>query len=771
MSKLLIVESPAKAKTISKYLDDRYIVKASVGHVRDLPKSNKKAIDIPGGFIPHYEISKGKENVIDELAKLAKKSEEVVLAMDADREGEAIAWHLKEILKLKNPKRIVFHEITEDAVKEAINHPREIDDNLKSAQEARRVLDRLVGYDLSGLIWKKVRYGLSAGRVKSPALRIIMEKEREIRAFVPEDYWTIIANVSNADGNFQIGCVEEPRDKKLVEKILEYGKTNSWIVSTIKESEMKRTPKAPFITSTLQQTASSRLGFAPSKTMGIAQKLYEAGHITYMRTDSTTLGSQALVQIKTVVEKNYGKEYLEFRTFKKKSKGAQEAHEAIRPTNSSKEVAGTTNEQKQLYNLIWSRTVASQMTDAKLKKTKLLVTVGDGTIPDFAVNGSRVVFLGWLKADPAASGEDTEVPNVSINDELTLLEINSEAKQTQPPNRYSEASLIKELEKRGIGRPSTYASIMRTIIERGYVDKEGKTLIPTDTGDVVSSFLEEHFTKYVSDDFTAEMEEELDEIAEGKRTYKKTLTDFYGPFLKQVQSKEDIEKITNLGDAPEEFTCPKCGKNMIIKLGRGGKFISCSTFPDCDGARTIEGLELQPDEPIAKDPETGDHIYLLHGRFGPYVQLGEKTKENPKPKRGSVPKEVDLENITEAMAVKYLSIPRTLGKHPETNKEVKASIGRFGPYVVHDGEFRSIKAPDDVYEITLERAVELLAEEKIPHGAKIAMRLGKHEKKQINVFENKSGLFIKKGRRNIYLGEEIKLTTFTLEDAVNLLDK
>lgn len=771
MSKLLIVESPAKAKTISKYLDDEYIVRASVGHVRDLPKSNKKAIDIEGGFIPHYEISAGKEKVIEELTQIAKESTEVVLAMDADREGEAIAWHLKEILKLKNPERIVFHEITKDAVKEAIKHPRKIDLNLKSAQEARRVLDRLVGYDLSGLIWKKVRYGLSAGRVQSPALRIIMEKERIIRSFIPEDYWTIIANVKNKDGDFILTCSEEPTDEKEVGRILQYGKENKWRVSNIKETEVKRSPKAPFITSTLQQTASSRLGFAPSRTMGIAQKLYEKGYITYMRTDSTTLGKQALEQITKVIESNYGKEYLELRSFSKKSKGAQEAHEAIRPTNLSKEIAGVTDEQKKLYSLIWARTVTSQMTDAKLKRTKVIVTIGDGQIPDFAVNGSRIVFDGWLKADPASRGEDVEVPRVLKEEELSLINIESEKKQTQPPSRYTEAGLIKELEKRGIGRPSTYASIMRTIVDRGYVEKEGKTLIPTDTGDVVSSFLEEHFTKYVSDDFTSEMEEELDEIAEGKREYTKTLTDFYGPFLKEVKSKEDIEKITNLGDAPKEFKCPKCKKDMIIKLGRGGKFMSCSTFPECDGARTINGEEVKPDEPIGSDPESGDPIYLLHGRFGPYVQIGEKTKENKKPKRGSVPKEVNLDEVTLPMALKYLSIPRVLGKHPEDGEEVTASIGRFGPYVVHDGEFRSIKAPEDVYEITLKRAVELLSEEKIPNGAKIAKRLGKHEKQTINVFLNKSGLFIKKGRRNIYLGEEIDIKKFSLEDAIALLDK
>ncbi|MEI6479039.1 MAG: type I DNA topoisomerase, partial [bacterium] len=359
--KLLIVESPAKAKTISKYLDGKYTVKASIGHIRDLPKSNKKAIDIEGGFIPHYEISPGKEKVVQEIRELADKAEEVILATDPDREGEAIAWHIAEAANLKNPKRVVFHEITEEAVKEAMNHPRGIDENLRMAQEARRVLDRLVGYDLSGLIWKKVRYGLSAGRVQSPALRIIMEREREIRAFISHAFWVITAETTTTGSTkipLTLTCSEEPKDFKIVENILKLGKENPWYVTEVNESTMKRSPKAPFITSTLQQAASSRLGFTPSRTMQIAQRLYESGHITYMRTDSTNLSQVALAQIAKVVEKKYGKNYLEFRTYTKKSKNAQEAHEAIRPSHIDIEKAGMNDEQEQLYRLIWERTVA-----------------------------------------------------------------------------------------------------------------------------------------------------------------------------------------------------------------------------------------------------------------------------------------------------------------------------------------------------------------------------------------------------------------------------
>jgi len=620
--KLLIVESPAKAKTISKYLDNKYTVKASVGHVRDLPKSNKKAIDIENGFTPHYEVVKGKESVIAEIKKLAQKADEVLLATDPDREGEAIAWHVKEIAELKNPKRIVFHEITKEAVKDALEHPRKIDEDLRKAQEARRVLDRLVGYDLSGLIWKKVRYGLSAGRVQSPALRILMEREREIRAFKPEDYFVITALVKNKKKTpFTLTCVEEPHEKIEVDRILSVGEKGEWKVKEVKETEMKRSPRPPLITSTLQQTASSRLGFAPSRTMGIAQKLYEAGHITYMRTDSITMSGNAIAKIAKLIKEKYGSKYAKTRVYKTKSKSAQEAHEAIRPTNFNKESAGTTAEQKKLYELIWKKAVASQMADANVLKTKIISKVNDGEIPDFTINGSRVLFEGWLKADPQARGEDIELPKVDVGESLELIKMGAEEKQTQPPFRYTEAGLIKELEKRGIGRPSTYASIMRTLSNRGYVTKEGRTLFPTDTGDVVSTFLENNFEKYISDSFTAEMENELDEIASGKREYEKTLRDFYTPFLKDVESKEDLEKITNLGNAPEEYVCPKCGISMIFKLGKTGKFMSCSKFPDCDGARTAAGVELEGSKETGEIcPQCGKgKLIERDGRYGRFV--------------------------------------------------------------------------------------------------------------------------------------------------------
>ena len=800
--RLLIVESPSKAKTIEKYLDGKYTVRASIGHVRDLPKTNKDAIDIPGGFIPRYEISVGKHRVISELQTLAKKADEIILSPDPDREGEAIAWHLKEILNDKNIKapikRVTFNEITKEAIIEALQHPRDIDYELVQAQEARRVLDRLVGYDLSGLIWKKVRYGLSAGRVQSPALRIIMEKEREIRAFVPEKYWTIEGLFSAGKEQFPLSCSEEPRDHALVEKIIDLGKKHDWIVTDIKTSEQKRSARAPFTTSTLQQTASTRLGFSPSRTMQVAQKLYEEGHITYMRTDSTNLSKVAQEQILSLVDKKYGKEYVQAKTYATKSKNAQEAHEAIRPTHINETSAGFTEEQKSLYKLIWERAVSSQMSDAKMLTTKLIANITTNEIPDFSANGSRILFPGWLIVDTAARGEDVELPKITVGQKIDLIELNATEKATQPPNRYTEAGLIKELEERGIGRPSTYASIMRTLEERDYVKKEGRTLFPTDTGDVVSSFLETNFPTYISDTFTAEMENELDEIASGDRQYVKTLSDFYGPFSAEVKGKDKLDKATNLGDADAHHVCPKCGAPMIIKLGRSGKFMSCSRYPDCDGALTMDGQEVGKEKPFGIHPTTGENIYLLTGRFGAYVQQGETPEKPPKvkkkrltkkekaelelhpeptpepikmPRRASLPPKMNPSEVTMDIALKLLELPRDLGKDPESGEIIIANVGRFGPYVGRGRDFRSIKKPNDPYTITLDQAVTLLNTPKqLPKGTElITTFIHPKTKREMQVLKSKSGHFIKAGLKRIYLPDNMDPTTASTDEMVALL--
>ena len=506
--KVLIVESPTKAKTITKYLDDSFEVISSVGHIRDLPKSDKGAIDIEGGFIPKYIIPDNKVQVIRNIKRSIQNADDVLIATDPDREGEAIAWHIAEVADIKKPKRIIFHEITKEAVLQAVQNPHSINNKLKVAQEARRVLDRLFGYTLSKLIWKKVRYGLSAGRVQSPALRILMEKEREIRAFISHTYYTITAEFKYKNSTYTTECVKEITDKKERDTILKKGKEGVWKVYDIKKTEVKRSPYAPFKTSTLQQTANSRLSLSPAQTMRLAQKLYEAGHITYMRTDSVNMSAQAYASIKKEIEKEYGKEYYAHNIYKTKSKNAQEAHEAIRPSVLSKKICGATESEKKLYTLIRSRTLASQMVPALSLRTKIICRT-EG-IPDFSVNGSIIKKEGWLKADVGARSQDVELPDIEKGAVLELQSIQAEEKETTPPPRYSEAGLVRELEKRDIGRPSTYASIIKTLVDRQYVTKEGRTLIPTDTGEVVSNFLESNFKNYISDTFTAHLEDELD---------------------------------------------------------------------------------------------------------------------------------------------------------------------------------------------------------------------------------------------------------------------
>jgi DNA topoisomerase-1 len=834
--KLLIVESPAKARTIQQYLGNEYEVLASVGHVRDLPKSNKDAVDIADGFVPRYVVSPDKREVIEKIKRASENASEVFLATDPDREGEAIAWHIKEAIGLVKPKRVVFHEITKAAVEEALAHPRMIDEHLRRAQEARRVLDRIVGYDLSGLIWKKVRYGLSAGRVQSPALRILAEREREIKAFIPETYFVLDAEFKSADRaavggkvtQFPAVCSEKPSTAEEAQRIVTIGREAVWSVAEVTERAEERNPRPPFTTSTLQQVASTRLGFSPSRTMRAAQKLYEAGHITYMRTDSLSLSEDAVSKMLLVIEKQFGKEYVERRAYKTKSKNAQEAHEAVRPTDAAKVKAGATPDEIQLYELIRIRTLASQMAPAKALATRVRAKaftkdangkVSDANIPLFNANGSRITFPGWLALDTRARSEDVELPKLSENENLTLISLGSLEKQTEPPNRYTEAGLIKELEKRGIGRPSTYASIMKTIQDRGYVEKAGRTLTPTATGMVVSGWLEEHFATYISDKFTAEMEDELDEIARGERGYEKTMQDFYTPFEKAVQAKESLPKATALGPVPEEFKCPVCGSPMEFKLGRGGIFMSCTRYPDCLGARQEDGLELKADEPLGMDPKTGFPIYIRTGRFGPYVEMIlpgdapiETTDENPKnndsdksaevapetplltkagkprkvrkpaakkkaakpkinAKRASIPAGTDLSSVTLADAVKYLSLPRELGIHPSTGKPVAANTGRFGPYIMHDGEFRSIKKADP-YTITFDEALTLLATPKQPpRGVEIVREIGKHPKtgKMLVLYKSKQGLFLKKGMRRIYLPENTDPSELTPLEAASYL--
>lgn len=678
--KLVIVESPSKAKTIEKYLGGDYKVASSVGHIRDIPKSASKkvkAIDIEAGFIPNYIILDDKKDVVRKLKEMSEKADEVILASDPDREGEAIAWHIKEALQLKEGKysRIIFNEITKDAVLEALKNKREINMNLKVSQEARRVLDRLFGYGLSGLIWTKLWYGLSAGRVQSPALRILAEREREIQAFKPQTYWRVSADVKSKEGKLiTIKYFEDIFNKDEKEQVQEIcNKHKVFIVKKNKETEVQKKPNAPFITSTLQQSANSFLGFSPSRTMRTAQKLYEKGYITYMRTDSPTLSKKFVFEISFFIKEEFGKIYLENRVFKSKSKNAQEAHEAIRPTSASKVILGNTDDEKKLYSLIWKRTIASQMSSAKIIRTKILLSNSE-KIKDFVLTGSRLFFDGWLKIFPEARGEDQLLPKIKEKEKLELIELIIEQKETTPPNRYSEAGLVKELELRGIGRPSTYASIIKTLKDRQYADLEGRTLIPTDIGMAVSNFLEKHFSNYISDVFTSKMEDNLDLLSIGKDNYVKLLSEFYEKFTEDIKSKKDIEKITNIGEV-KDFFCPECEKKMVWKLSKKGKFMSCIKFPDCTGARTEEGKVLEGPKEIGrkcpkcmenisvKDEEKGQLI-LREGRFGQFISCS----RYPKCNHIEESEEEKKENLTGVKCTEC------------TNGEMLKKQGRFGEF-------------------------------------------------------------------------------------------
>lgn len=678
--KLVIVESPSKAKTIEKYLGGDYKVASSVGHIRDIPKSASKkvkAIDIEAGFIPNYIILDDKKDVVRKLKEMSEKADEVILASDPDREGEAIAWHIKEALQLKEGKysRIIFNEITKDAVLEALKNKREINMNLKVSQEARRVLDRLFGYGLSGLIWTKLWYGLSAGRVQSPALRILAEREREIQAFKPQTYWRVSADVKSKEGKLiTIKYFEDIFNKDEKEQVQEIcNKHKVFIVKKNKETEVQKKPNAPFITSTLQQSANSFLGFSPSRTMRTAQKLYEKGYITYMRTDSPTLSKKFVFEISFFIKEEFGKIYLENRVFKSKSKNAQEAHEAIRPTSASKVILGSTDDEKKLYSLIWKRTISSQMSSAKIIRTKILLSNSE-KIKDFVLTGSRLFFDGWLKIFPEARGEDQLLPKIKEKEKLELIELIIEQKETTPPNRYSEAGLVKELELRGIGRPSTYASIIKTLKDRQYADLEGRTLIPTDIGMAVSNFLEKHFSNYISDVFTSKMEDNLDLLSIGKDNYVKLLSEFYEKFTEDIKSKKDIEKITNIGEV-KDFFCPECEKKMVWKLSKKGKFMSCIKFPDCTGARTEEGKVLEGPKEIGrkcpkcmenisvKDEEKGQLI-LREGRFGQFISCS----RYPKCNHIEESEEEKKENLTGVKCTEC------------TNGEMLKKQGKFGEF-------------------------------------------------------------------------------------------
>lgn len=834
--KLVIVESPTKAKTIRKFLGKDYIVESCMGHIRDLPQSakdipekfkkepwSKLGVNVDDNFDPIYCIPKNKTKVVKELKSKLGEVDELILATDEDREGESISWHLVEALKPKVPlKRMVFHEITKEAIEEAVNNFRDIDENLVRAQEARRILDRLVGYTLSPLLWKKVTYGLSAGRVQSVAVRLIAEREHDRLRFKKAEYWSLLANNNKSGSKFEArayslegkriasgkdfgaetGKLLENKVKdhlhltaSLAQSWQEKLKGEKWVVKEVEEKPISRKPAPPFITSTLQQEANRKLGMSSRETMQVAQKLYERGIITYMRTDSTNLSKQAIEGARDAIKKTFGKDYLpkEPRIYSgKKVKGAQEAHEAIRPAGSQMTLpdeTGLSGEMYRLYELIWKRTIASQMVNSEQKQVSVKFDVGPAV---FNASGMTITFPGFLKVyvegfDDEALAEEKEVhlPPLKVGEVVTCEGIKSLQHETKPPARYTEASLVQTMEKEGIGRPSTYASIIGTIIDRGYVKKMGNALAPTFTALVVSKLLKKYLPDYVDLGFTSQMEKQLDDIAEGELDSVKYLSQLYfgkAGLKNQVESQE--EKI----DADEARAISLDGLNdLSFRIGRYGAYVCrkdkgedvCASVPEnhlpgdltSEIANKLIDQKINGADSLGKDPETGLSVYVLTGRYGPYVQLGEH--EDEKPKRMALPQGVEPEGVDLKLALELLELPKTLGTHPDTGKEIKKGLGRFGPYVVHDGDFRSIPKTDNLFEVELDRALELLAQPKKGRGRAAPLKeLGDHPETgdPMQVLTGKYGPYIKCGKTNVSLPEDQEPKDVTVEMAIQLLE-
>ena len=844
MSTLVIVESPTKAKTIRNYLPKGYRVEASMGHVRDLPKSASEipasvkgekwaqlGVNVEADFEPLYLVPKDKKKVVKALKDALKDADELVLATDEDREGESISWHLLQLLKPKVPtKRMVFHEITEDAIKAALDGCRDIDDQLVRAQETRRILDRLVGYTLSPLLWKKIAWGLSAGRVQSVAVKLLVERERDRRAFKQGTYWDLKALLLQSDSPFEAklvslggtrvatgsdfdentGQIAAGRNVVLLDEtqaqaLKQRLETSIWSVSNLEERPSTPRPSPPFTTSTLQQESNRKLRLSARDTMRTAQSLYEKGFITYMRTDSVNLSQQAITAARSCVEQKYGPEFLspKPRQYATKSKGAQEAHEAIRPAGSTfrtPQETGLKDRERSLYDLIWKRTVACQMANARQTHITVSIEVDDAV---FKATGKRIDFPGFFRAyvegsdDPNAALEDREVtlPALKVGDTPSCTELEPIGHETKPPARYTEATLVKTLEKEGIGRPSTYASVIGTIIDRGYVHPLNNSLMPTFTAFAVTELLDKHFPDLVDVKFTARMERTLDEISTGEADWLPYLKGFYSGdsgLSGQVEVRESQidpaeARTVDLDDLSAKVRIGKYGPYIeAISDEEGGEAVRASIPLDVSPAdlsdeqvQVLLKQKTEGPEKLGLHPETGEPIYALIGPYGPYVRLGDKTDENPKPKQVSLPKGVTRESVDLEMAVGLLSLPRLLGMHPDTGAKVKASLGRFGPYVVHDQgkegkDYRSLKGDDDVLQVSLERALELLAQPKRGRGRKAAKplrELGNHPETEepINIYDGPYGPYIKYGKVNASLPDGKQVEDVTLEEALEIV--
>lgn len=831
MSRLVIVESPTKARTIKAFLPDDYEVEACMGHVRDLPPSAKEipeeykdkpwariGVDVAHNFAPLYIVPADKKKAIKTLKAKLKDADELLLATDEDREGESIGWHLTEVLKPKVPiKRMVFHEITRDAIHEALQNPRQIDEQLVRAQETRRILDRLVGYTVSPLLWKKIAPGLSAGRVQSVAVDILVERERRRLAFKSSTYWDLkatlfayrqqfIAILVTVDGTriatskdfdestgelknrAKVLLLDEPTAKALREKL----KDGEWTVTNVEERMQTRRPAPPFTTSTLQQEANRKLRLSASETMRVAQRLYEQGYITYMRTDSVSLSNEAITAARSAVERRYGKEFLSEspRRYTTKSKAAQEAHEAIRPAGTKMQTAEEhrlSGVDASLYDMIWKRTMATQMADALLRFITAAIQVENAV---FEASGRQIVFPGFFRAyvegsdDPEASLDDQEMPlpPLKVGDVVECRDLESLGHETKPPNRYTEASLVQALEREGVGRPSTYATIISTVQDRGYVTKSGTSLIPTFIAFAVTRLLEGHFPDLVDTQFTARMEEVLDEIAAGEADWLPYLSEFYSGEMgleAQVLEKEQTLHPRDFYALALEDT------NVKVRIGRYGPYLEqendeepirvslpSSMAPSDLNPEMVERLLRQKNggpDALGTDPETGLPVFILEGRYGPYVQLGAVTEDNPKPKRASVPRNTDPTTLTFPDVLGLLSLPRSLGIDPETGDEIQAGIGPFGPYVRRGKTYKSLTKKDNVLSVDLARALELLSQAK----TRVLRELGAHpaDGESISLNRGRYGPYVKHKRTNVSLPKGTDPESVTLEQALQLLEE
>jgi DNA topoisomerase I len=825
---VVIVESPAKAKTINKYLGKDFHVLASYGHIRDLPPKDG-SVRPDEDFAMDWEVDAKAAKRMQEIAAAVKGSKKLILATDPDREGEAISWHLVEVLKQKKVlkdvtiERVVFNAITKSAVLEAMAHPRAVDAELVDAYLARRALDYLVGFSLSPVLWRKLPGSRSAGRVQSVALRLICEREMEIEAFKTREYWSVDARLKAAQDAELTARLVKLNGKRLdkfdlnTEALAMAAKsaveTRDFTVSAVEAKPTKRNPPPPFTTSTLQQEAARKLGFSATRTMQVAQKLYEGveiggettGLITYMRTDGVTVTPEALLQARAQIEKRFGPKYLpaQARIYKTKQRNAQEAHEAIRPTDAGRHPSmlprSLDQDMTRLYELIWKRLMASQMEAAEIERTTIDFDSKDGQVA-LRANGSIVLFDGFLtlyqegRDDESDEEDGARLPKLTVGQNAKPIEVKPEQHFTEPPPRYSEASLVKKMEELGIGRPSTYASILQVLRDRGYVTMDRNRFLPDDKGRMVTAFLTNFFRKYVEYDYTAQIEEKLDAVSAGELNYKVFLAEFWKDFFAAIEGTKEL-RITNVldalneamgphifpdkGDGKNPRACPACADGLLgLKLSRFGAFIGCSNYPNCSftrklgGVQEAEGGEAQP-RVIGADPTTGMSVTLKAGRFGPYLQLGEGG-DGDKPKRASIPKGIDPNTIELEKALALLSLPREVGKHPETGKMITAAIGKFGPYILHDGKYANVESAEDVLTIGINRAVTVLAEKKQRGGRpeqKALKDLGAHpdDGLAIKVMNGRFGPYVSYNKVFATVPRGTDPQSVTLEQALQLI--